>query len=352
MKKRFSKLLAGILSAIMSLVILCSAIPVSAAASDEAIVSIIRNGLINGQTAIDLSSCDIVVKDYTANDPAIQHVNQLLNDTKLCEDCNHIEIEPTARLSMKYNANKQPIIYQLGITYKNAKSDWTAKNTAENNAARAIWYSIATTNMSDLEKVMAINKWLVTNVKYVKDAPNAHNAIGALVDKKCVCEGFGRAFDKICNYAGLDCEMVINTNHMWVKVKIDGAWYNCDPTWDENDYAKYGTAGNYFSQFLKSDSMYKTGNTEHDGTWKIPSARNIQATSTIYDKSTRWNFGLKKGDYNCNGVVDISDISALSTALVDKKVPASRAKICDMDNNGVCDSADLAALRQKISHVY
>lgn len=351
MKKRFSKLLAGFLSAIMSLVILCSAIPVSAAASDEAIVAAMRTALINGQTVIDLSSFNLVMQKIDASDPVVQHVTQLLGDAKRTEDCNYIDTDKASAFAPVYNANKQIILGQIGITYKNSKSDWTAKNNAENNAAKAVWNSIATPNMSDLEKAMAINKWLVTNVKYVSDAPNAHNAIGALVDKKCVCEGFGRAFDKICNYAGLDCEMVINSNHMWVKVKIDGAWYNCDPTWDGTDYNKYGTAGNYFIQFLKSDSVYKSGATKHDGTWRLLSAKNIQATSTIYDRSTRWNFGLKKGDYNCNGVVDISDISELSSALVDKRVPASRAKICDMDNNGVCDASDLAALRQKVSHV-
>lgn len=350
MKKRFSKLLAGFLSAIMSLVILCSAIPVSAAASDEAIMSIIRNGLLNGQTVIDLSSCDMVIQNLSdVNDPTIQRINRLVGDARITENCNNIEIADAVSISPVYNANKQIIIGRIGITYKNTKSDWTAKNNAENNAAKAVWNSIATTNMSDLEKAIAINKWLVTNVKYVSDAPNARCAIGALVDKKCVCEGFGRAFDKICNYAGLECELVVNSVHMWVKVKIDGEWYNCDPTWDGTDYNTYGTAGNYFIQFLKSDSKYKTGATTHD-TWRLLSAKNIQATSTIYDNSTRWNFGLKKGDYNCNGVVDITDLSELAAALVDKRVPASRAKICDMDNNGVCDASDLAALRQKVTY--
>ena len=56
------------------------------------------------------------------------------------------------------------------------------------------------------------------------------------------------------------------------------------------------------------------------------------------------------GDYDNNGLVDITDLTELSLSLVDRKTLSADVKTrMDVDGNGTVDLADLAALRQFIS---
>ena len=56
------------------------------------------------------------------------------------------------------------------------------------------------------------------------------------------------------------------------------------------------------------------------------------------------------GDVNCNGVIDITDISVLSIALADKKpLEGESARNADVNKSGKIDIVDLAYLRQFVS---
>ncbi|MBR5336702.1 MAG: Ig-like domain-containing protein [Lachnospiraceae bacterium] len=57
-----------------------------------------------------------------------------------------------------------------------------------------------------------------------------------------VCEGYSRAFKMVCDKLGIECIIVGGTayhpdgtpeGHMWNYVKLDGAWYAVDVTWDD-----------------------------------------------------------------------------------------------------------------------
>ena len=91
------------------------------------------------------------------------------------------------------------------------------------------------------EKVKYINEYLCSRIEYDKNAPNRGSVIGALVDGKCVCEGYARAFAYLAKRAGLD---VVNIpgyattdegteGHMWNAVLIDGTYYAVDVTWND-----------------------------------------------------------------------------------------------------------------------
>jgi len=63
--------------------------------------------------------------------------------------------------------------------------------------------------------------------------------------KKTVCDGYARLFKKMCDIAGIRCEMVAGytrskpyqignpgfVNHAWNVVWVDSAWHFVDPTW-------------------------------------------------------------------------------------------------------------------------
>lgn len=100
---------------------------------------------------------------------------------------------------------------------------------------------------------LAVHDWLANNVTYdqievTQDAFKFrnHNAVGALISQKAVCEGFARAYQLLLNRLGVDCMMVCgkaeadgsweNGLHAWNIVCINGKNYYVDVTWDAASY--------------------------------------------------------------------------------------------------------------------
>lgn len=80
---------------------------------------------------------------------------------------------------------------------------------------------------------------------------DAHTAFGLLtMGKAVVCEGYSKAFKVLCDAVDLPCILAVGeavkdydkdgqlsfsgySNHMWNMVRVDGAWYSVDTTWDD-----------------------------------------------------------------------------------------------------------------------
>lgn len=108
----------------------------------------------------------------------------------------------------------------------------------------------ARTLMSDpfrLEKYLhdSIVKSVAYDYESLKrnDCYNAHSIVGALLDRKAVCEGIAKAFKLLCNAYNMKCIVVLgkadpagrfdgDTYHAWNLVKVGGQSYHVDPTWD------------------------------------------------------------------------------------------------------------------------
>lgn len=102
------------------------------------------------------------------------------------------------------------------------------------------------------EKVAYINNYLCRKITYDEDSPNRGNVIGALVEGRCVCEGYAQAFTLLATKAGLTVANIPGyaTNdgktegHMWNAVLIDGTFYAVDSTWNDsigkNEYLLVG----------------------------------------------------------------------------------------------------------------
>ena len=107
-------------------------------------------------------------------------------------------------------------------------------------------------SMSDYEKELVIHDYIVNNCKYSfsdKNDKSEFRAYGALVNHKCVCEGYARAMYLLLRCCNIDARLVsghtdhdsyvedrqgkVVSGHMWNQVKIDGIWYNLDATWDD-----------------------------------------------------------------------------------------------------------------------
>lgn len=49
-------------------------------------------------------------------------------------------------------------------------------------------------------------------------------------------EGYAKLTKVLCDHYGIQCIAVISNSHMWNGVKINGAWYIVDVTWNDNGY--------------------------------------------------------------------------------------------------------------------
>ncbi|MGI5976174.1 MAG: transglutaminase domain-containing protein [Candidatus Limivicinus sp.] len=104
--------------------------------------------------------------------------------------------------------------------------------------------------MSESDREMLAYNYLADNCFYSYDAPNAHNAYGALVDKTAKCDGISLAMKWLCEEMGISCMVIAgNTDanpigHAWNIIRIDGTYYDLDVTNDVNsdsrDYCYYG----------------------------------------------------------------------------------------------------------------
>ena len=134
---------------------------------------------------------------------------------------------------------------------------------------------------TDAEKVASINRFLCSRIEYDKNAPNLSTAVGALIDGRCVCEGYAHAFNLLARKAGLTAISIPGDavtdgqteGHMWNAVKIDGTYYYVDSTWNdttgEDAYLLVG--GDTLCHGTRFDDSHKPApSTESSKTFALP----------------------------------------------------------------------------------
>ncbi len=121
---------------------------------------------------------------------------------------------------------------------------------------------------SDYEKVKAIQDYITANVSYDHEHLNQNyplmfTAYAALVNGTAVCQGYTNLFYRMALDAGLDCRIITGTGngggHAWNIVRINGIYYNIDPTWNENtdSYMYFLKGSANFTDHI-TDSEYLT----------------------------------------------------------------------------------------------
>lgn len=143
------------------------------------------------------------------------------------------------------------------------------------DAAMAVLRECTDSYMSAYEIERAVYVWLTTHVAYDYshydgDVPprSSYEPYGPLVNGAGVCLGYAETFRLLMDMAGIECITVDGAsfhnreNHAWNMVRLDGAWYCVDPTWDhinvDGDYLldDLMTCYNYFN--VTSQHMYDT----------------------------------------------------------------------------------------------
>jgi len=146
----------------------------------------------------------------------------------------------TYQLKLGYTATKYIITF-ITIPENTSFSDYTPDDIVKlNNEIEIIKDSI----MSEISRlnlktkyaiVRYIHDYLIVKNVYTLDENLRHirTIYGALVENKCVCEGYSEAFQYIAQQYGINCIIGRSLNHEWNFVEIDGKWYVLDATYDD-----------------------------------------------------------------------------------------------------------------------
>ena len=98
-------------------------------------------------------------------------------------------------------------------------------------------------NKDTVEKLKIVHDYIVDNTEYdINAGSNIYNTYGALVNKRCVCEGYARAYKYILDELDIPCIIACGIgrnsvgtteSHAWNYVKVNDSWYAVDTTWDD-----------------------------------------------------------------------------------------------------------------------
>lgn len=136
-------------------------------------------------------------------------------------------------------------------------------------------------NLTDntYRNVLKIHDYLIDTIDYDQNYSSigSYSVYGALVDKKCVCEGYAKALKYLLNAADIPCIIVQGTainstgkseSHAWNCVYVNDEWYYIDATWNDPIIIGKGTIAKsiQYKYFLKGS---KTMSKDHTLVYKF-----------------------------------------------------------------------------------
>ncbi|RDY23341.1 hypothetical protein CHF27_008830 [Romboutsia maritimum] len=191
--------------------------------NNDEIYNKIYQAIINLEDSIDLSK---YFTFSTGDDAANIYAQVLEENPQIFYMTNQI----------RYSGNDT--ILKLEFSYAYPKANILSMKSTLDNKIQYILNNVINSNMSDLEKELAIHDYLVLNTEYDQRSNipiDSHNVYGTLIENVAVCDGYSKAFQLFLNKIGIECIRVDSEemNHVWNMVTIDNEKYHVDVTWDD-----------------------------------------------------------------------------------------------------------------------
>ena len=177
------------------------------------------------------------------------------------------------------SASDKTMIMTMRPTYTMSGAELEDAITAFNQAVDSFLGRL-TPGMSEYEMEKTLHDMLAANVDYVSSSKgsNTHNAYGALVEGKAVCEGYAESLQYLLQRVGIQAVEVFGygvtdkggENHAWNIVRIDGQYYLVDLTWNDQkniiSYAYFNQTSAYFDEdHVEWKVGYENGDTWEGG---------------------------------------------------------------------------------------
>lgn len=91
---------------------------------------------------------------------------------------------------------------------------------------------------TDFDTALNLHDW-ITNHAYYDNSLLYYGADGVLVRGFGTCDSYSKAYYLLLKAAGITVTRISSSNHAWDTIRLDGDWYQVDPTWDD---PTWGTA--------------------------------------------------------------------------------------------------------------
>lgn len=134
---------------------------------------------------------------------------------------------------------------------------------------------------TDYEKALWLHDWILDHITYDNSLTYC-SAEGALARGIGTCESYHRAYVMLLNRVGIPSGRVTGNGHVWTAVKMDGEWYQVDPTWND-------TSTNRHLYFGLNDYLTGLAHPDHAAASASP---DYQYTSTSLEN----NYLIQSGE--------------------------------------------------------
>lgn len=147
------------------------------------------------------------------------------------------------------SCRKQRGFTNVEVKYRTTKEQELYIDNEINNIIK----TIIKDNMTEYDKVYAINQYIVNRFEYDNSLSNDTSYL-ALVNNTTTCQGYSLTAYKMFKAAGIESKIIVGqingVNHGWNLVKVSGNWYHIDIT--NNDAVREN------KYFLRSDNFLKS----------------------------------------------------------------------------------------------
>ena len=169
---------------------------------------------------------------YTGNMKRIEKIIEAAYDEALKRDDYVYGHMSEHAIRYEYNNKKATIYGKQSYLMTPEQASYVEVNVQE------ILKSITNHSMSDLEKVKAVNDYIVSRTVYTKDTKSSpHSAYTVLAERGGVCQGYALLAHSMMQKLGIETKYIIgyvgDVGHAWNLVKLEGQWYHLDTTWND-----------------------------------------------------------------------------------------------------------------------
>lgn len=211
-------------------------------------------------TQLDMSPLerpDEIVFDYATNEEMPISSEEILELISI-GGYNAKSVHQFSMRSASSYIHPDQVTISLGLNYLDDSDD---ELYIESEIQRVL-SEIITDDMSEYEKVEAVNHYIVNHTTYDYSDPKKGQSVRVLLeDGTGVCAAYARTTSRMLDVLGIenigvsgeaygDDEWIA---HAWNKVKVDGEWYVLDTTW--NHPRTVGGKHSEYFYFLVSDAF-------------------------------------------------------------------------------------------------
>lgn len=190
-------------------------------------VDAIRSGAIEFKESVNISKYNIDKSDAKALFNYLRYENpELINVSN----------------TFSYNYYSNGVIFDFGLKYLFTADEKDKYFTPFNVEIDKI-VALAQQQPTDFLKALYVHDYIVSDCEYAievydKNATPSdyiYNAYGALVEKRCVCQGYSMAYKAVMKRLSIPVDYALSEkmDHIWNTVTLDGKTYHTDLTYDD-----------------------------------------------------------------------------------------------------------------------